>query len=505
MLKTLISWKYQTFINRFKHGKSARMVILTVVIVLLWLMAMIFTVGAGRMLSTIQNADAFRIWKGIFGFTSFFALFLPLRQMRSGKTGMGKFNFLPITKLQAYLKDWFDRLMMMQTLLFFVVLLVFGLVFFPVEKWIIFIPIMLGWIVMLQVLTRLVFALFQWLKSRNWFSQQLVTVFVVMIYIAATNMKEYPVLQEYFSVFADYWISSLFASALAIMDTNSIFIVALSLVIAIGIDRLLYRYLEEKDDEPQNNSAPTLTIFNSLKSLTGNFKNSWTTILSRHPMFGATFLIFPLIVTFTTFSKLSKPLVNPEDIERFTVSPMMFLSIILASYGLGIIGYFANAHLSDKTKIKNLMNGYKQIMVGFVIIVSMSEVLIPLIYFYENPISHVLIYYFFASLGLAFITIDLMFMVNAYFIMNIPSKMTFNTGNQPDRVAMTIVGMVIMVGSVLLKVGLTKIMVSMEGGVFIATGISAVLCLISFLVMPNIYSHLIYSRRETIVEKIKEM
>ncbi len=481
------------------------MIILTAVIVALWLIAMIFAVGAGRMLSTIQNADPFRIWSGIFGFTSFFALFLPLRQMRSGKTGMGQFNFLPITKLQAYLKDWFDRLMMMQTLLFFLVLLVFGLVFFPVNKWIIFIPIMFGWIVMLQVLTRTVFALFQWLKSRNWFSQQLITVVVVMIYIAATNMKDYPVLQEYFSLFAEYWISSIFATALAVMDATSILFVVIAVVMAIAIDRLLYRYLEEKDDDPQNNSAPTLTIFNSLKALTGNFKNIWTTILSRHPMFGATFLIFPLIVIFTSVSKLSKPLVSLDDLDSFTISPMMFLSIILASYGLGIVGYFSNAHLSDKFKIKNLMNGYKQLMVVFVIIVSLSEILIPLIYFYQNPISHLLIYHFLASLGLAFITIDLMFMVNAFFIMNIPSKMSFNTGNQPDRVGMTISGMVVMFAAIMMKIGISWIINHAENGNLIAVGISAVLAAISFLVMPNIYSHLIYKRRETIVEKIKEV
>lgn len=505
MVKTLISWKFQTLINRFKHGKSVRMIILTVVLFLLWLLAFSITAGLAQTVSKLENADQYKLWSAIFGFTSFLAVLLPLRQMRSGKTGLGQFNFLPITKYQAYIKDWVDRLLMLQSLLFLILMLGFGLVVFPVQRWVLFIPILLGWVIMLQILTRIVFSLFQWLKSKSWYSQQIITIIIVLIYLGATNNRNFPVLYEYFSIFSDYWISSIFAYAVASPGIATILFALLTIISGLLIDRKLYHYLEERDDSPQPAEMPKFQLVTVLKLWLGRHNNIWMTILSRHPMFAASFLIFPIIVIFSSIQKLSMPILTPNDLDRFTISPMMFLSVIFASYGIGIIGYFANAHLSDRRKIKELMKGYKQIMIIFVTLISFLDTVIPVIYFREVSFIHQLWFNFFSSIGIACIVIDLMFMVNAFFVLNIPSKLSFNAGNQSDRVGMTIVSLIVMFCAVLLKIGLLWLASNLDNGSAIVTGISGFLILVSLLIMPGIYTRQIYSRRESIAEKVRQI
>lgn len=505
MLKTLIAWKLKSLLNRFKHGKSARMILITVALLGLWLIAVALSIGLGKAVSDIRTVDSYKLWNAVFGFTSFLALFLPLRQMRSGKTGLGQFNFLPITKIQAYLSDWIDRLLMLQTLLVFIVLSTFGMVIFPVTHWIIFLPMLLGWIIVLQILTRLVFSLFQWLKSKNKYSQQLVTVVIVLLYLGATNMKDYPLIQSYFGKFNEYWISSIFAKAIIGSDLLWMGLAIITLLLGLIIDKKLYHFLEERDNEPMEVSSPAIGLLQGLKLWTSRIENIWLTILSRHPMFKTLFLIMPVIVILTTINKLTRPILAPADLDRFTISTMMIVSIVFSAYGLGIVRFFANAHLSDKNRILELMNGYKQIMVIFVVMTTLLETAIPVIYFYDNPFIYGLIWNLLGSIGISFICIDIMIIAGSYFTVNVPAKMAFKTGNRPDQTGVTIISIIVMIGSVLLKTGLSWMIENLTNGHIIVSGISVLFVGLSMTIMPKLYTNLMYSRREIIVEKIKEV
>lgn len=502
MLKIFLSWKYRTFINqldrRFNLGKTALIVVVFLLVILL--LAMASSLGFAVRL---QNIELNKTWRVLLGLTTIFALFEPIRKLRTGKTGLGKFNFFPITKIEAYLKDWLDRLLTIQSVVIFFCLIVFGAIVISPVYWILLALLILFWVMVLQSLTRTIYALFNWLISVNKYFQHLLTLLVILLYFGATQSEKTPQLEWFFKLLSDYWVSSIYAKSLITFHGIYLLWSVVIFVFALWVDYRLFIYLDAREDQSNKQINKKSLLGKEKNKSPSQLKNMFIPIFIRHPVLAMATMMYLVMIIVFMIPKISKPLLVTDSIDKFYMSSFRYFIIMIAVYGFGMIMSFADVHLNDPLKIRKVLGQLKIVLFFLCVIFSAIELLTPILFFPNHPDIFHLVWHWLASFGIMAIGLDLILINTAFAVIPLPPTISFNSGYKISQTSAILTSMFFMILIIVLSLIGSWLIESSPVGVVSVISTSGLLTIVSFLFIPKLTSKIIYSRREYISEQLK--
>ncbi|MCK6600235.1 MAG: hypothetical protein L6Q77_00280 [Bacteroidetes bacterium] len=494
LIKTLVTGRLILLKNQILGKKRFGTLLLIVVMMAIWSLLLVSSLSAGNVLRELQKQDPVLIWGGIFGFSSFLAILLPIRSAKIGKTGLGRFRFLPVSDADLYLLDWIDRILQPQTLIISLFLLIFGLSWFRTSEYPAALPQILIWILFLMILIRLVSALMFRLKQQKWFFRQASILVFFLLYFLFLQISRSEAGSSVIESLNRYWISGLAAENLVSPHLTGSLILLVIAVAGLWADNRLFLWMERSEETV---SDPDQTQSGKLRLIL----NPWWAAVRRHPTFGILILIGPFMGFLTGSVRFSE---DPAA-DLFVPDGKMLWLVIGTTfwfYALGVLGTFAWPHLTIRNQTRDLIRQLKT-----AITVSLLFYLIILagydgLRLFSSRFFTIWLAKTGFSLALSFIYMDCLLILNGWLIIRMPVKGGIR-GPSSQRFLLAIIimagVMIAMVGTELIAGWLSA---SPDAPVIILTGSLFILVLSSF--SPDLIARIWESRKEKMVHLLKE-
>lgn len=494
ILKILITGRYRQMRNQLFGQNKMGTLFLILLFAAFWIFIFYKSFIGGSEDMVANREQSIPYWHLLFGATFFYAVLYPIRLMKAGKTGLGRFRFLPVSYPELVIYDWIERLMTIQNFIILLFLFKFGYSYFNLEEFPFVLAHIIIWMLFLQTVIRVVSAIMFSLKQKKWYFAQFSVVLFLVLYFLIIKLAGTGSGLELLTTLNSYWITGLMVTNLFHPSLQNSLLILGIFGVSLVVDFFLFWYLEKTEERVSSSLSEKTEKVNMIQ-------NPWWAAIRRHPTFGIFLLMGPFIGFFTGSVNFSD---NPAQhlFEMDTKLTWMVIGTSFWFYAAGILGPFILLHLTLDRPVTKLLFQLKTaysifILASFLLLMGFDGYQL-----FSTPLFMIWVVKMAWIVTFCLIFSDLMVLANAWVLIKIPAKGGFNvpTTQRLWLAAFILGGMFLMMTATdyIMKLILT----SPEGQWILLIGFTGVI-LTSLFYFPVLISRVWVSRREKMTDLLK--